>query len=164
MLKKIFLTFATFLIFCRPVLASGVEYNLPYPGLLPDSPLYVLKIARDNLFLGLIRDQRQNAFYKLFLADKRLAAGEQLVKAGKKDLGMITVLKSQEYYHQAVDAATKIKNSDLTAKLIVAGAKHEEVISRLEPKAPGNDTSELKTALLDTQKDENRVLELLKVQ
>lgn len=106
----------------------GVEYDLPYPGILPDSPVYFLKVARDNLFLALLREEKQQAFYYLFLSDKRLAAGQMLIRQGKKDLGATTILKAQEYFRQATNLAEKVNYRELTEKLIVAGMKHLEVI------------------------------------
>ena len=102
-----------------------------------------------------ISDSRQNAFYLLLMSDKRLAAGQALIKKGEVSAGSAAVVKSQEYYTRAVDAAVKIKNLDLTSKLVVAGTKHEEVIGGLT----GNEN--LQKALIANQKDKNRVLELL---
>jgi hypothetical protein len=157
MIKKSLLVLLFSLLFPVSVLAnSGVEYNLPYPGVLPDSPLYVLKVARDNVVSFFIRDPKQKAFYLLFLSDKRLAAGEILVKNNKTDLGITTVKISQEYYTKAVDLAVKVKDLSLTEKLIVAGVKHNDVMVDLA-------SPKLSEAISGNQKDKNRVLELLKV-
>ncbi len=155
MFKKFFLLLILLFFSSRPVLAAGVEYNLPYPGLLPDSPFYLFKMARDNIVERFISDPRQKAFYLLLMSDKRLAAGQALIKKGEVSAGSAAVVKSQEYYTRAVDAAVKIKNLDLTSKLVVAGTKHEEVIGGLT----GNEN--LQKALIANQKDKNRVLELL---
>jgi len=157
MIKKSLLVLLFSLLFPVSVLAnSGVEYNLPYPGVLPDSPLYVLKVARDNVVSFFIRDPKQKAFYLLFLSDKRLAAGEILVKNNKTDLGITTVKISQEYYTKAVDLAVKVKDLSLTEKLIVAGVKHNDVMVDLA-------SPKLSEAISGNQKDKNRVLELLNV-
>ena len=39
-----------------PIPVQRVDYELPYPGLLPDSPLYFLKISRDRLIEFMIGD------------------------------------------------------------------------------------------------------------
>jgi hypothetical protein len=170
-MKKIFLVlFFLALIFIvkNPlVLAASednlakVEYNLPYPGFLPDSPLYFLKVARDNVVLAFIKDDKQKAFYRLFLSDKRLAAGQILFNAGQKKLGAVTVVKAQEYYSQATDLTVKIKDSDLTAKMVVSGAKHEDVIRELLSKSDKNSVDNLQKALVNAQNNRNRVMELL---
>ena len=38
-----------------------IEYYLPYPGVLPDSPLYKLKMVRDRVKLWITRDATRNA-------------------------------------------------------------------------------------------------------
>lgn len=149
---KKFIIFILFLFLAvKPVLAS--EYALPYPGLLPDSPFYVLKNLRDQIFTWAIQDPGQKAFYLLLLSDKRLAAGEVLVNTGKTSLGTTTIIKSQEYFKKAVDIAEKLpkeKRSDLVAKLVVAGSKHRQVINNLIPKI----------SIEDDPKVQDRVMEL----
>lgn len=159
-MKKLLLFFVCLIFLVKPVYA-GVEYNLPYPGLLPDSPLYFLKVARDNITVFFLRDEKQKAFYYLFLSDKRLAAGEVLFNTGQKKLGGVTVLKAQEYYRWAADLTVKIKNQELTEKMVVAGAKHREVISLLQAKSDKTSADNLQKALLDAQNSQNRVMELL---
>jgi len=44
MFKKIFLGLLLGLVLGGKVVAQGVDYYLPYPGILPDHPLYWLKI------------------------------------------------------------------------------------------------------------------------
>ena len=138
-----------------------MEYNLPYPGILPDSPLYIFKVARDNLFELILLDPKQKAFYLLLMADKRLSAGFILINNGKTDLGVTTITQGQQDYTRAVDLAVKNKDANLLSKLAVAGAKHEEVIALLQPKVADNKSAELQKALEADQNDKNRVLELL---
>jgi hypothetical protein len=148
-------------IFVSTVCAAGVEYNLPYPGLLPDSPIYFLKVARDNLVLTFIREEKQKAFYYLFLSDKRLATGQALVNNNQKSLGAVTVLKSQEYFRWAVDLAVKINNQELTEKLVVAGVKHQEVLAQMMAKGDKNSLDNLQKAYTLAQEDQERVRKLL---
>ncbi len=108
----------------------AVDYKLPYPGMLPDSPLYFLKVARDQITLALITDKTQRAFYNLFLADKRLASGEMLWNQGKKDLATTTFLKGEEFFSEATNLASKLSSEDLKIKLAVAAAKHGEVLEK----------------------------------
>lgn len=136
-------------------MATGVEYNLPYPGILPDHPLYILKLARDNVVSGLIFDAKKKAFYQLFLSDKKFAAGQMLITKGKNDLGWTTILKSQEIYTQVVDKVIILKDQDLNSKIVVSGVKREEVMDQLS-----GDAKKQKAYSLN-QKDKNRVLELL---
>ena len=68
-----------------------VEYELPYPGLLPDNPLYYLKAIRDNILKFLIRDPMKKAEFDLLQSDKRLGASYALLKKGNYDLCITTL-------------------------------------------------------------------------
>ena len=51
---------------------SKVDYYLPYAGrVLPDSPLWVLKSARDKLWLSVNTSPTREAELKLLFADKK---------------------------------------------------------------------------------------------
>ena len=145
---------------CRPALATGGGYNLPYPGILPDNPLYVLKVARDNVVALFLRSPKDQAFYALLQADKRLAAGETLIRQNKSRLGVTTVVQGERYFVKAVDGALRIRDPDLLAKLVVAGAKHEGDISNLRAKVSGDDYTLLERLRVDSQKQNNRVMEV----
>ncbi len=152
--------------------ATSVEYPLPYPGMLPDSPFYFLKVARDSLVTWLIADPVKKSFYLVLLADKRVGAGEVLVNSGKTALGVATLIKAEEYYKQAVDLMInqnstlrlrsgqelKTQNSqgvnDLLSKLVVAGAKHGEVLGKIS----GVDVTTARQINAESRK---RVMELL---
>lgn len=142
-----------------------IAYSLPYPGLLPDSPIYFVKVARDQVMLWLARDQQQKAFYLLLLSDKRLAAGEMLINKGNGAVGATSVLKGEEYFKRAVDQAVVAKQAgkdtrDLFAKLLVAAAKHTEVISSLLAKVSGKDAEQLTKAYQENQTATERVKEI----
>ncbi|MBI4099411.1 hypothetical protein HY440_00215 [Candidatus Microgenomates bacterium] len=109
---------------------TSVDYPLPYPGMLPDSSLYFLKVWRDQAVGYLITNPVDKSFYLLFLADKRLAAGEALAEKGNVGLAATTFLKGEEYFKQAVDLASQKRNEDLLAKLVVSGAKHSEILGK----------------------------------
>jgi len=49
---------------------QSIDYTLPYPGLLPDNPLYPLKMIRDRIILFLINDSAKRTEYYLLQADK----------------------------------------------------------------------------------------------
>lgn len=144
--------------------AASVEYSLPYPGLLPDNPFYVLKVVRDQLILWLVRDPNEKAFYQLLLSDKRLTAGEILINTGKIPLGVTTIVIGENFYRQAVNSTLRSGSSnsvDLVAKLTLAGAKHLSVIASLFPKVSGRPLSELETAYQESQLSQSRVMEVL---
>ena len=124
----------------RPI---SVNYDLPYPGILPDNPLYFLKAIRDNLIGFFITEPVKKANYDLLMADKRLASAKALVDKGKGDLAITTLSKSGNYFDQALQQIAMAKrqgeNADLViARLINASIKHQEVISQMVQKTKGD--------------------------
>ncbi len=153
-MKKLVVLLLLFFLAVRPV--GAAEYALPYPGILPDSPVYFLKNLRDQTVLFFLRDKTQKSFYLLLMSDKRLGAGQVLVNTGKISLGEITLVKSEDYFKQAVDLADK-NNKDLISKLVVAGSKHQEILEGLRSKAA------IEKTYSNAQKDFIRVTEMLMI-
>jgi len=87
-----------------PVPTPQVSYELPYPGLLPDSPLYFLRIIRDKTVDFLISDPLKKAEFDLLQADKRLNAGIYLFNKNKRktSLALSTISKAENYFEQAL--------------------------------------------------------------
>lgn len=106
-------------------------YSLPYPGILPDSPIYFLKVTRDKATTIFIQNSTDRAFYLLFLADKRLAAARLLDQQNKKDLAAVTYMSAEDYFAQAVSEAEKSNDKDrlmdLIAKLTASSAEHRNL-------------------------------------
>lgn len=122
---------------------TPVKYDLPYPGLLPDSPLYFLKTARDRIINFLIADPLKKAEFYLLQADKRLQTGVYLIKKnqGKEDLAESTISKGENYFEQAIREAEKAKKQGrdtipILERLSLAAKKHKEVLKELETKSP----------------------------
>lgn len=114
-----------------------IDYYMPYPGILPDHPLYKIKMVRDQLWLSLTSDPVKKAELLLLFADKRIGAGEVLIKGNKVSLGISTLIKGEKYLERAmaeVDKAKRkgIKVENISAKLKNAPLKYEEVLIDLE--------------------------------
>lgn len=112
-----------------------VDYYLPYPGILPDHPLYWLKMIRDRVQLLLTTEPLVKAKKLLLYADKRLGAGWALIEGNKVDLGITTLTKAEKYLERAVIAAEKLGDNDeerrFKEKLEKAEMKHKEVLLKL---------------------------------
>lgn len=114
-----------------------VDYTLPYPGILPDHPLYFLKRMRDTILEKLISDPIRKAEFYLLQSDKRLQMGIMLINAGKGSLGETTISKAEKYMEQAVSGLSAYKKSGsavppyIVERLEKATAKHTEVITEL---------------------------------
>lgn len=146
----------------RPLRA---DYKLAYPGMLPDSPLYIIKTIRDRLVGILITGPVNKSFYFLLQADKRLLAGKMLVEKGNKDLGVTTIVGGEEYFSQAVNEAEEARKqgldtSDLVSKLLVAVNKHGQVLESIGANVSGTNFKNIEKAIILNQKSKERVLEL----
>ncbi|MBI3576483.1 hypothetical protein HY086_00365, partial [Candidatus Gottesmanbacteria bacterium] len=64
------------------MMVAKVEYLLPYPGILPDNPLYFLKAARDKIIEFLIADPVRKAEFYILQSDKRLGMTSMLLEKG----------------------------------------------------------------------------------
>jgi hypothetical protein len=115
-----------------------VEYTLPYPGLLPDHPLYFLRAVRDAMQNLLASNPLKKAEFFLLQADKGVSASSMLSqKKETAELAGATALESQQYFEKALDsvvAARKqgLDNSEITKKLVLANEKHQEVLTQMK--------------------------------
>lgn len=123
--------------------ASAVTYQLPYPGLLPDNPLYFFKALRDRVTEMLIADTLKKAQFFLLQADKRVSSAIVLQEKGKIDLAVSTAGKGTNYLVSAHALGQKAKDEgkDIAAfskKLKAALTKHQEVLISLASKTSGD--------------------------
>ena len=117
---------------------KSVEYELPYPGILPDNPLYFLKVARDRIVGLLISDPLKKAEFDLLQADKRLNTGVYLFKKdkNKQALAFSTISKGENYFEEAIAKVKeakqqKMETNDVLRRLWDSSRKHEEVLKSL---------------------------------
>lgn len=112
-----------------------VQYELAYPGMLPDNPLYFLKTLRDAVVKFLISDPLKAAEFNVLTANKRAYAALLLAQKQKGELALETLSKSNNYLHEAVVSLSKAKekkmdiNSTLD-KLQKSVKKHQQVFSQ----------------------------------
>lgn len=139
-----------------------VEYTLPYPGILPDHPLYFLKMFRDRVVGWFITDPLKKAEYNLLQADKRLGSGLSLIEKGKMDLAEQTISKGENYLEEALNEAEKAQKAGkdinaLMSKLSLATLKHQEVLQEVLEKAPESAKKGLTNALEKSKRGAERV-------
>lgn len=134
--------------------AKSVEYELPYPGILPDNPLYFLKAIRDRLITLVIADPLKMADFSLLQADKRLNAGVYLIKKDKDkyQLAESTVSKGENYFEKAIEKTKEAKRQgkdikDMSRRLFNASKKHQEVILDLTKNADSRTKGSLNALL-----------------
>lgn len=132
MLKKIVLSLLIGLILAGKILAQGVDYYLPYPGILPDHPFYWAKMVRDRVQLVLTTKPQAKAEKLLLYADKRLGAAWALIDGQKTVLGVSTLTKAEKYLERALEQRSSFADQE---RLDRAVRKHREVMGLLKAKA-----------------------------
>jgi hypothetical protein len=134
-----------------------IQYDLPYPGLLPDSPLYSLKVFRDKLVEFFISDPSKKADYELLQSDKRINASVYLSNEKPVNDALIssTISKSINYFEQAITQSKLAQKQGNDMKsfmqhLHTASQKYNSIFLQLETKASDKLKNDLKA-------DEKRV-------
>jgi len=147
-MKKVFVTlfaalfiflipFLTYVMFYTPVNATQetVLYNLPYPGILPDNPLYFIKAIRDQVLIFGTRDNVKKAQLYLLLSDKRIAMAVALAKKGKEKQAIDVAGKAEKYFVKIPQLLVDAKkqgsgsSSEFIQTLKLSNAKHKELLN-----------------------------------
>ncbi|PIV10964.1 hypothetical protein COS50_02660 [Candidatus Roizmanbacteria bacterium CG03_land_8_20_14_0_80_35_26] len=143
-----------------------VVYNLPYPGILSDHPLYFLKIVRDRISEFLTRDNVKKTQLYLLYSDKRVAMAMSLAKKGKSQPAIDAFSKGEKYFLKIPELLKEIKKqggqspSGFVETLKLSNAKHSELIGELMKTLPeGN--QEYLTSLLNLNLEIKKLLETL---
>ena len=120
-----------------------IDYPLPYPGILPDNPLYFMKALRDKVVSFFISDPLKKAEFDLLMADSRLNAAQYLFAKGegKYSLAETTISKGENYFYNSLIMISEAKQqgmqvNDFVSKLIIAAQKHQQGIKEFEGKSP----------------------------
>ena len=138
------------------VTSVKVDYYLPYPGLLPDSPVYKLKMARDFLKLSFTFGELPKTQVELLFADKRIAAAQTLLDGGKTLLAISTAGKAEKYLESSVNRTVELthKGQDVKSMLLTlskAIAKHSEILGQMASRTSGADRIGLEKVLKNTK-------------
>ena len=117
---------------------TTVQYYLPYPGILPDNPLYKAKAVRDQVLLWTTFDPVKKAERQLLYADKRIYAAKVLLDGGKTKLAESTATKAEKYLEQSVNASIRLLKTGVDVKSLLltqakSTAKHQEILKTFQP-------------------------------
>lgn len=116
---------------------TKLEYTLPYPGILPDHPLFVLKRFRDWMLEMLIADPVRRGEFYILQADKRLNMAVFLKEQGKEKLVAESVALSLSFRKRAIEQFINAKSAGkplpghVLDRLEKSLAKHAEVLTDL---------------------------------
>jgi len=143
-----------------------VDYYLAYPGILPDHPLYFLKMVRDRVRLWLTRDSVKRVELKLLYADKRVGAAKALVDGNKVDLAITTAMKAENYMFEAVDELSKLREQgeelpQVWERVEKATRKHIEILEGVVEKVPDQAKAGLERAMEVSERGYERAREVL---
>lgn len=118
--------------------AEGIDivYELPYPGnVSPNSALWPLKAARDQMKLSFQSEGFSRSHYLLHLANKRLAAASHLWDLGDYDEALPVFSKSQIYLMNAEETLESEENTDevllLFRDMNEASLKHRQILEQV---------------------------------
>lgn len=141
---------------------NKVDYYLPYPGILPDHPLYWLKMLRDKVFLSFTKKPLVRFERLLLYADKRVGAAEALVKGNKMELGVTTADKAEKYLEQAVVQFEELAKKgeaqpEIHNRLDKALLKHQEILADLLDQVSGQSKDSLNQALEKTERNYKKI-------
>lgn len=118
------------------------KYQLAYPGMLPDSPLYFLKVVRDRILAALITNPQKKVDFYLLQTDKGIAMVPLLVAKNEVSLAKTTALKAENNYTLITfvykNLSTK-PDEQTYKKLLAAADAHQEVLTGLLPKLSADD-------------------------
>jgi hypothetical protein len=131
---------------------TPLAYQLPYPGMLPDNPLYFLKALRDKLTVFFLSKPLDKADFNLLQSDKNVEASYLLVtqEAGKTDLALTTFSQGQDYFEEGINQSVDAKKqgysiTEMSKKLAAANQKHIQILHAIEQQIGKNDTQVFQT-------------------
>jgi len=126
---------------------TSVDYQLPYPGLLPDNPLYFLKVFRDNLTAVFLSKPLDKAKFDLLQSDKKVEASYLLVtqQQGKTVLAAQTFSQAQDEFAAAITQTANAKKQgysvqEISKNLENAHQKHVQMLHALEQQTGQKDS------------------------
>lgn len=144
-----------------------VDYELAYPGILPDHPFYVVKVIRDAITRFFISDSFKKAEFDLLQADKRLNAGYYLFLKGENQekKAIETISKGENYFDNAIKEAVEAEKGGIDIngfweKMFLSTKKHQEILNELMKKVSKENSVNLQNELKRVQNFEELVNKL----
>ena len=163
MKKLVLLVFIFFVFFSTQIAFAQVKYDLAFPGILPDHPLYKIKVLRDKITAVLINDHIKKTEFYLLQADKGIHAAAMLVDKNEVELAKETALKAENNMTLLTFELKKLRqrpDQSLFDKLKLASLKHQEVLSSKEKKV-GKDDKKTFQQVINFSKTNLNTIEML---
>lgn len=141
-----------------------IQYDLLFPGILPDSPFYKLKVLRNKLSMFFISDPLKRVDYYLLQADKGILATAMLIDKNKVKLAEETALKAENNMTLITFELKRVSekpSNELFNKLKTASKKHQEVLGTLINRVP-SENKKIFTTVLNFSKTNLQTIEKLR--
>ncbi len=151
--------------------SSIIKYDLAYPGILPDHPLYKLKVLRDRISITLISDPRKKIDFYLLQTDKGILAAAMLVDKNKISMAEETALKAENNFtllSRTISSYVKNQNpkkeelDSLVAKLKTASSKHQEILNSLLKRVPKENQKTFENVIYFSKSNMNTIENTIK--
>lgn len=141
-----------------------IQYDLAFPGMLPDHPLFKLKILRDRMQLAMTSDPEARIRLLLRFADKRMLAAAILVDKHSWKLAKETVLKAEHYITLLIPEFYNLEqplDQKLLQKFQTASLKHQEVLAKLRERVPADDQIVFSQVIEFSQRNQSEIENLI---
>jgi hypothetical protein len=86
--------------------SEELDYTLPYPGILPDNPLYIFKNLRDRVMRIFLSDPVKRIEFSLLQSDKFLSMAMAYADMKKWDKAGKTIVDSQKEMERVQQASS----------------------------------------------------------
>jgi hypothetical protein len=131
------------------------SYTVPYPGILPDNPLYPLKVIRDKLVENLIRDKNRKVEFYLRQTDKQMGMVQTLADKKNIPLAKQTALKAEHNFTQLISVYKASDTKPIASVkdiLMQATEKHQEILANVIKNTPREEDKKVFMQVLDFSK------------
>lgn len=127
-----------------------INYDMAFPGMLPDHPLYKLKVLRDKISAGLISDPQKKIDFYLLQTDKGILATAMLIDKKKISLAQETALKAEHNFTlitYQLWTLDKKPNNAFFDRLKTASLKHQEILNSIVKRVSTDDAKKFQTVI-----------------
>lgn len=133
------------------IVITQSEYALPYPGILPDHPLYFLKKFRDSVLEKLINEPIRKLEFYILQSDKELNAAIFLSSAGKNGYVNDVMSRSVQFKEKAIESAKGFKQNNkeipgyIVERITNSLQKQQDVLSEMMTSAGDEQKKKIST-------------------
>jgi hypothetical protein len=141
---------------------DSTETQLPDPGMLPDSPFYVLKTFGEAVRMAFTFNETEKVKLHVELAENRLAEAEKMQAANNTRLSQKALERYREQLGEVENGTERLKLRNLTVEGIDeymnrTTSKHIAVLTRVLAKAPDAAKPGLENALANAEEHQDKI-------